>query len=203
MPLTADDDIRELLANARTIALVGASDRPDRPSYGVMKRLQDHGYRVIPVNPQITGEHVHGEFVFRELVQLGDPIDIVDIFRRSEAAGDVVDEAIAIGAKAVWLQLGVVNEAAAARAEAAGLKVVMNRCPRSRYPVWASRRSGRTDKAQRGEARYSKGRETMVPLLLLWAVPMAEGEQKLSLPRLTPACTLSRCHGDKRPRPIV
>ena len=82
MPLTADDDIRDLLANARTISLVGASDRPDRPSYGVMKRLQDHGYRVIPVNPQITGEHVHGEFVFRELGQLGDPIDIVDIFRR-------------------------------------------------------------------------------------------------------------------------
>ncbi|MEG3156272.1 CoA-binding protein [Sphingomonas sp. RB1R13] len=134
MPLTADDDIRELLANARTIALIGASDRPDRPSYGVMKRLQDHGYRVIPVNPQITGEHVHGEFVFRELGQLGDPIDIVDIFRRSEAAGDVVDEAIAIGAKAVWLQLGVVNEAAAARAEAAGLKVVMNRCPAIEIP---------------------------------------------------------------------
>ncbi|OMJ31152.1 CoA-binding protein [Sphingomonas sp. Sph1(2015)] len=134
MPLTADDDIRNLLAKARTIAMVGASDRPDRPSYGVMKRLQDHGYRVIPVNPQITGEHVHGEFVFRELGQLGDPIDIVDIFRRSEAAGDVVDEAIAIGAKAVWLQLGVVNEAAAARAEAAGLKVVMNRCPAIEIP---------------------------------------------------------------------
>ncbi|QXT35273.1 CoA-binding protein [Sphingomonas sanguinis] len=134
MPLTADEDIRDLLAKARTIALVGASDRPDRPSYGVMKRLQDHGYRVIPVNPQITGEHVHGEFVFRELGQLGDPIDIVDIFRRSEAAGDVVDEAIAIGAKAVWMQLGVVNEAAAARAEAAGLKVVMNRCPAIEIP---------------------------------------------------------------------
>ena len=129
MPLTRDEDIRELLTDARTIALVGASDRPDRPSYGVMKRLQDHGYRVIPVNPQITGEHVHGEFVFRELAQLGDPIDIVDIFRRPQAAGDAVDEAIAIGAKAVWLQLGVINDAAAARAEAAGLKVVMDRCP--------------------------------------------------------------------------
>ncbi|KTW03156.1 CoA-binding protein [Sphingomonas sanguinis] len=129
MPLTADEDIRELLTTARTIALVGASDRPDRPSYGVMKRLQDHGYRVIPVNPQITGEHVHGEFVFRELGQLGDSIDIVDIFRRSDSVGAIVDEAIAIGAKAIWMQLGVVNDEAAARAEAAGLKVVMDRCP--------------------------------------------------------------------------
>ncbi|WP_298093352.1 CoA-binding protein [uncultured Sphingomonas sp.] len=129
MPLSDDADIKALLEGARTIAMVGASDRPDRPSYGVMKRLQDHGYRVIPVNPQITGEHVHGEFVFRELAQLGDPIDIVDIFRRPQAAGDAVDEAIAIGAKAVWLQLGVINEEAAARAEAAGLKVVMDRCP--------------------------------------------------------------------------
>ena len=129
MPLSDDAEIKALLEGARTIAMVGASDRPDRPSYGVMKRLQDHGYRVIPVNPQITGEHVHGEFVFRELAQLGDPIDIVDIFRRPQAAGEAVDEAIAIGAKAVWLQLGVINEEAAARAEGAGLKVVMDRCP--------------------------------------------------------------------------
>ncbi|WP_419809848.1 CoA-binding protein [Sphingomonas sp.] len=129
MPLTADADIRDLLATARTIALVGASHRPDRPSYRVMASLQAHGYRVIPVNPQITGEHIHGEFVFRDLHQLGDAIDIVDIFRRSDAAGAVVDEAIAIGAKAVWMQLDVIDEAAAARAEAAGLKVVMDRCP--------------------------------------------------------------------------
>ena len=129
MPLTSDDDIADLLRSARTIALVGASDRPDRPSYRVMAALQQHGYRVIPVNPQITGEHVHGEFVFRELAQLGNPIDIVDIFRNSAAAGAVVDEAIAIGAKAVWMQLGVVDQKAAARAEAAGLKVVMDRCP--------------------------------------------------------------------------
>ncbi|MBM3929295.1 MAG: CoA-binding protein [Sphingomonadales bacterium] len=134
MPLTRDEDIKALLESARTIAVVGASDRPDRPSYGVMKRLQDHGYRVIPVNPQITGEHIHGEFVFRELAQLGDPIDIVDIFRRPEAAGEVVDEAIKVGAKAVWMQLGVVNDEAAARAEAAGLKVVMDRCPAIEIP---------------------------------------------------------------------
>jgi len=129
MPLTADADIKTLLENARTIAMIGASDRPDRPSYGVMAKLQAHGYRVIPVNPQITGEHVHGEFVFRDLSQLGDPIDIVDIFRKSAAAGEAVDQAIATGAKAVWMQLGVVNEEAAARAEAAGLQVVMDRCP--------------------------------------------------------------------------
>ncbi|WP_230628765.1 CoA-binding protein [Sphingomonas sp. Leaf37] len=129
MPLTDDADIKALLEGARTIALVGASDRPDRPSYGVMATLQRHGYRVIPVNPQITGEHVHGEFVFRDLDQLGDAIDIVDVFRRSDAAGEVVDQAIAIGAKAVWMQLGVIDQAAAARAEAAGLQVVMDRCP--------------------------------------------------------------------------
>ncbi|PTW47488.1 hypothetical protein C8J25_103207 [Sphingomonas faeni] len=129
MPLTADADIKALLESARTIAMIGASDRPDRPSYGVMAKLQAHGYRVIPVNPQITGEHVHGEFVFRDLSQLGDPIDIVDIFRNSAAASEAVDQAIAAGAKAVWMQLGVVNEEAAARAEAAGLQVVMDRCP--------------------------------------------------------------------------
>ena len=129
MPLTSDEDIAALLGQVRTIALIGASDRPDRPSYGVMRFLQNHGYRVIPVNPQITGEHIHGEFVFRELSQLGDPIDIVDIFRNSAAAGEAVDQAIAAGAKAVWMQLGVINEEAAARAEAAGLQVVMDRCP--------------------------------------------------------------------------
>ena len=114
--------------------MVGASDRPDRPSYGVMKFLQDQGYRVLPVNPQITGEHVHGEFVWRELAQIGEPIDIVDIFRRPDAAGEAVDQAIAVGAKAVWMQLGVINEEAAARAEAAGLKVVMDRCPKIEIP---------------------------------------------------------------------
>ena len=129
-----DDGIRTLLSEARTIALVGASDRPDRASYGVMAYLQQRGYRVIPVNPQITGEHLHGEFVFRDLDQIGEPIDIVDIFRNSAAAGEAVDAAIAAGAKAVWMQLGVINEAAAARAEAAGLQVVMDRCPKIEIP---------------------------------------------------------------------
>jgi predicted CoA-binding protein len=134
MPLTSDDDIADLLRSTRTIALVGASDRPSRPSYGVMRTLQMHGYRVFPVNPQITGEHIHGEYVWRELAQIGEPIDMVDIFRNSEAAGEAVDQAIAVGAKAVWMQLGVINEAAAARAEAAGLKVVMNHCPAIEIP---------------------------------------------------------------------
>ena len=128
MPLTSDQDIADLLTNARTVAVVGASDRASRPSYGVMKFLQDHGYRVFPVNPQITGEHVLGEFVWRECAQIGVPIDIVDIFRRPDAAGDAVDQAIFVGVKAVWMQIGVIDEEAAARAEAAGLKVVMDRC---------------------------------------------------------------------------
>ena len=128
MPLTRDEDIAELLSSARTIAMVGASDRPERASYGVMRALQDHGYRVFPVNPNITGEHVHGEFVWRELAQIGVPINIVDIFRRSDAAGEAVDQAIAVGAKAVWLQLGVIDDDAVERAEAAGLKVVQDHC---------------------------------------------------------------------------
>ena len=134
MPLTNDAEIADLLANTRTIALIGASDRPDRPSWGVMKFLVGHGYRVLPVNPQITGEHVHGEYVWRELAQIGEPIDMVDIFRRPQAAGEAVDEAIAAGAKSVWLQIGVINHEAAARAEAAGLQVVMDRCPKIEIP---------------------------------------------------------------------
>ena len=134
MPLTSDEDIARLLTETRTIALVGASDRPDRPSYGVMRVLQRHGYRVYPVNPQITGEHVHGEFVWRELGQIGEPIDLVDIFRRSELAGEAIDAAIAVGAKAVWTQLGVYDDAAITRAEAAGLQAVVDRCPAIEIP---------------------------------------------------------------------
>ena len=128
MPLTTDAEIDELLRTAKTIAVVGASDRPDRASYGVMKFVQDRGYRTIPVNPRITGEHVHGEYIWRELGQIGEPIDIVDIFRKSEDVGPVIDEAIAAGAKAVWMQLGISNAEAAAQAEAAGLKVVEDKC---------------------------------------------------------------------------
>lgn len=130
MPLTTDADIRALLADACTIALVGASDRPDRPSHGVMAMLQDHGYRVLPVNPALAGQQLLGEYVLDDLAKIATPIDIVDIFRRAEAVGPIVDAAIAIGAKAVWMQLGVINPEAAARAEAAGLQVVMDRCPK-------------------------------------------------------------------------
>jgi len=128
--LSSDEDIAGLLTKSRTIAMIGASDRPDRASNGVMKFLQGRGYKVFPVNPNITGEHIHGEYVWRELSQIGEQIDIVDIFRNSEAAAEAVDQAIAIGAKAVWMQLGVINREAAERAEAAGLKVVMDRCPK-------------------------------------------------------------------------
>ena len=130
MPLTEASDIIDLLKGVRTIALVGASDRPSRPSNGVMRFLQDYAYRVIPVNPMITGEHVHGEYVWRELGQIGEWIDMVDIFRRSSEVGPIVDQAIELGATAIWMQIGVIDEAAAARAEAAGLKVVMDHCPK-------------------------------------------------------------------------
>ncbi len=134
MPLTSDRDLYDLLASTRTIAMIGASDRPSRPSHAVMRFLQDQGYRVLPVNPQLAGGIIHGEQVRRDLFEVQEPIDLVDIFRRPEAAGEAVDEAIAVGAKAVWMQIGVVNEEAAARAEAAGLKVVMDRCPKIDIP---------------------------------------------------------------------
>ena len=139
MPLTRDEDIKALLEKTRTIAMVGASDRPDRPSNRVMAMLQRHGYRVIPVNPQITGEHVHGEFVWRELAQIGEPIDLVDIFRRPQAAGEAVDQAIAAGAKAVWMQLGVVNEEGTRIAEDGGLTVIVDRCLKIEHARYVGR----------------------------------------------------------------
>ena len=133
MPLTRDEDIAQLLTEARTIALVGASDRPDRASHGVMKFLLAQGYQVTPVNPVLAGQDLLGKTVVGTLAEAG-PVDLIDIFRNSEAAGPIVDEAIKLGAKAVWMQLGVINPEAAARAEAAGLKVVMDHCPKIEIP---------------------------------------------------------------------
>jgi predicted CoA-binding protein len=128
--MTSDDElIRELLERVRTIAVVGASPKPGRASGGVMRFLQGCGYRCLPVNPQFAGQQLLGETVHADLASLPVPVDLVDIFRNSEAAGAAVDEAIAVGAPAVWLQLGVINEPAADRARAAGLTVVMDRCP--------------------------------------------------------------------------
>ena len=143
-----DAYLRDILENTRTIAVVGASPRPDRPSHGVMRFLQHRGYRCIPVNPFAAGTEILGERVYARLADVPDdpvwPIDMVDIFRRSELAGAVVDEAIAIGAKTVWMQLAVRDDMAAARGEAAGLKVVMDRCPAIEIPrlAIASNRAG-------------------------------------------------------------
>jgi len=130
----SDAYLRGILTGTRTIAVVGASPRPQRPSHGVMRFLQRHGYRAIPVNPNATGEKILGERVYARLADIPEMIDMVDVFRRSEAAGAAVDEAIAVGAKFVWMQLDVCDDAAAARAEAQGLKIVMDRCPAIEIP---------------------------------------------------------------------
>ena len=131
--LTTDADLRDILTSVKTIALVGWSPKPDRPSHRVAEYLKRRGYRVIPVNPGQAGQQALGETVVATLAEAG-PVDMVDIFRRSEEAGAVADEAVAQGAKVVWMQLGVVDEAAASRARQAGLRVVMNRCPAIEIP---------------------------------------------------------------------
>ena len=129
----SDATLRRILASVRTIALVGASANWNRPSYFVMKYLQGKGYRVIPVNPGLAGQALLGEQVYASLHDIPDKIDMVDIFRASDRVDPIVDAAIAIGARVVWMQLGVRNDAAGARAEAAGLEVVMNRCPKIEF----------------------------------------------------------------------
>lgn len=120
------EELRRLLVDAHTIAMVGASSNPARPSYGVMRKMMAAGYRVIPVNP--TETEVHGQKAYPSLVEVPDKIDIVDVFRRVEATPPIADEAVAVGAKALWLQSGISSEDAAARAKAGGLTVVMDAC---------------------------------------------------------------------------
>ena len=119
--------VEEILARSEVVAVVGLSDRPDRPSHGVARYLQEQGYRIIPVNPQLRGP-VLGEEPYSRLEDVPERIDLVDVFRRPEDVPPVVDAAIAVGASAVWMQLGIVHEEAAAKARAAGLDVVMDKC---------------------------------------------------------------------------
>lgn len=168
--MTTDSDLRRLLTSARTIAVVGASSDPARPSAGVMRILIDAGFRVIPVTPRERA--VLGRAAYATLADIPEPVDIVDVFRRPEATPAVADEAVAIGAKVLWLQLGIENAEAAARARAGGLEVVMNTCigqtvkrlgikpaptdkvleaseesfPASDAPGWISLRSGAPDR---------------------------------------------------------
>src|SRR5438034_7843947 len=120
------DEIRALLTNATTIAMVGASSNPDKASHGIMQKLQKAGYRVIPVNPRET--EILGERSYPSLLDIPEPVDIVDVFRRAEDTPGIADEAVTKGAKALWLQTGIVNDDAAARAKAGGLTVVMDLC---------------------------------------------------------------------------
>jgi uncharacterized protein len=137
-PLTySNTELLAILRATRTIAMVGASPKWNRPSYFAMKYLQEKGYRVIPVNPGHAGKEILGETVHASLSDIPDSFDMVDVFRNSEAAGPITDEAIGLaknkGIKVIWMQLGVVNEAAAERAHAAGLTVVMDRCPKIEF----------------------------------------------------------------------
>ena len=125
-----DAYLRRILRETKTIAMVGLSANWNRPSYFAAKYLLDRGYKVIPVNPAAAGQEILGQKVYGSLAELPQKADMVDIFRNSEAAGPITDDAIKHGARVVWMQLGVRNDAAAARAEKAGLKVVMNRCPK-------------------------------------------------------------------------
>ncbi|WP_462120561.1 CoA-binding protein [Methylorubrum extorquens] len=130
-----DAQIRAVLKEARSIALVGASANPARPSYIVFKYLAERGYTVTPVNPGLAGQTLLGRLVIARLSDLTRPVDMVEIFRNSAAAGPLVDEALALPVppKVIWMQLGVRDDAAAARAEAAGITVIMNRCPKIEY----------------------------------------------------------------------
>ena len=155
----SDAYINDILARHRTIAMVGASANPSRPSYFAMKYLKEKGFRVIPINPGQAGKEILGEPVCASLSEIAEPVDIVDIFRSSDAALAVTRDAIEIGAKVVWMQLGVRNDAAARLAEDAGLQVVMNRCPKIEY----GRLSGELGWAGVNSRRISAKRPVLGP----------------------------------------
>jgi predicted CoA-binding protein len=135
-----DDALRQILRDCRKLAVIGLSPRADRPSYEVAHYMQERGYRIVPVNPAAAGTQILGEHVYASVRQAdaavraaGGRVDLVDVFRRSEDVPPIADDAIAIGARVLWLQLGIVNDAAAARARAAGLVTVQDRCPKIEY----------------------------------------------------------------------
>ncbi len=128
-----DDALKNLLASVRRIALVGASNKPERPSNGVLRYLLHHGYQVVPVNPGLAGQEIHGQRVVATLAEAG-PIDMVDVFRESAAAAGIAEQAVAEGAGALWLQLGVISDAARDIAAQAGLVFVQDRCPAIEIP---------------------------------------------------------------------
>ena len=136
MSYEVQQTIEKILREAKTIATVGLTDDPSKPSHSVPAYLQANGYRIIPVNPSL--ESALGEKAYASLADVPEPIDVVQIFRRSDAVGPIVDEAIAVGAKAVWMQIGIANEEAAAKARDAGLDVVMNQCMRVQHMRWSS-----------------------------------------------------------------
>ncbi len=146
----SDAYISDILKDAKTIAVVGASDNPVRPSYFVMRYMQRKGYRIVPVNPGKAGNTLLGETVYGSLLDIDIPVDMVDCFRNVDAIPGIVDDAITIGAKMLWLQLGVTHPEAAATAEAAGMRVVMNRCPKIEF--------GRLS----GEIAYMGGRSGVI-----------------------------------------
>ena len=159
----SDEDLRDILRSVRLIAMVGASPDWNRPSFFAMKYLQAKGYRVIPVNPRAAGQTILGETVHPDLAALPVTPDMVDIFRNSEAALEVTREAIAekdrLGVRVIWMQLGVRNEQAAREAEAAGLQVIMNRCPKIEY----GRLSGEIGWAGVSTGRISSQRPRLSP----------------------------------------
>jgi len=155
----SDDYIRGILNNHKSFAVVGASANNVRPSYFVVKYLLDKGYRVIPVNPGMAGKTILDQDVFESLQAIDGPVDIVDVFRNSDAALQITKDAIETGAKAVWMQLGVRNDEAAKLAEDAGLKVVMNRCPKIEY----ARLSGEIGWAGINSRTISSARPKLAP----------------------------------------